>query len=203
MSRIGSWALRTIPRCGRPDGPTRRAWPCSGHTRSPVTGCAQRAEQFAAAPELRGEPKVPSVCAYVKTLSVRSERPRTSTAGSGYSAGRTVSMATRAVGRDVEPPGQPIAALAVPANSGLIRAMPSGCAAAAAHAGQGAVDRSRVGGPGAVAGRRQNTDRRHTRLPLPPSSVPRCSCAHAPPTRPGAPGQDLTALARRAAAGSR
>jgi hypothetical protein len=59
-------ALRT------PDGPTWRAWPCPGHTRPPVTGRAQRAEQLAVAPELRGEPKVPSVCAYVKILSVRS-----------------------------------------------------------------------------------------------------------------------------------
>jgi hypothetical protein len=87
VSRIGSWALRTVPRCGHPDGPTRRTWPCPGHTRPPVTGRAQRAEQLAAAPELRSEPKVPSLCAYVKTLSVRSERTQTRMAGSGYGAG--------------------------------------------------------------------------------------------------------------------
>ena len=34
-------------------------------------------------------------------------------------------------------------------------------AATAAHAGQGAVDRRSVGGPRSVAGRRQDTDRRH------------------------------------------
>src|SRR5215469_740578 len=33
-------------------------------------------------------PKVPSACAYVKTLSVRSTRPRPPTAGTGYGAGR-------------------------------------------------------------------------------------------------------------------